>query len=70
MGEGGGGGSLPFPLFLSETPDTQATFSRSSFSRSRKRIPWSKFWLIKNRFVSYTPLESRSSCKQFQALSK
>ena len=33
----------------------------SSFSRSRKRRPWSKLWIIENRVVSYTLLVSRSS---------
>ena len=33
-----------------------SSFSRSSFSRSGKRRPWSIFWVIKNRVVSYTPL--------------
>ena len=33
----------------------------SSFSRSRKRRPWSKFWIIENRVLSYTLLVSRSS---------
>ena len=28
----------------------------SSFSRSGKRRPWSNFWVIENRVVSYTPL--------------
>ena len=28
----------------------------SSFSRSGKRRPWSIFWVIENRVVSYTPL--------------
>ena len=33
-----------------------SSFSRSSFSRSGKRRPWSNFWVIENRVVSYTPL--------------
>ena len=33
-----------------------SSFSRSSFSKSGKRRPWSNFWLIENRVVSYTPL--------------
>ena len=28
----------------------------SSFSRSGKRRPWSNFWVIENRVVSYTPV--------------
>ena len=32
------------------------SFPRSSFSRSGKRGPWSNFWLIENRVVSYSLL--------------
>ena len=32
-----------------------SSFSKSSFSRSGKRRPWSNFWVIENRLVSYTP---------------
>ena len=34
----------------------KSSFSRSSFSRSGKRRPWSNFWVIENRVVSYTSL--------------
>ena len=50
---------------------SRSLLSRSLFSRRRKQSPWSKFWIIfENYVVSYTPLVSRSSYKQFQAISK
>ena len=53
------------PRFLPRShlaPGASLAFSRSSLWR-----PWSKFWIVDNRVVSYTPLVFRSSYRQFQS---
>ena len=43
----------------------QVILRESSFSRSRKRRPWSNFWVIENRVVSYTPICLKVVIEQF-----
>ena len=42
-------------LILNLAQGASLAFSRYSFSRPRKRRPWSRFCIIENRVVSYTP---------------